>query len=58
MAIKSLCRSLAFLRRCYEQHFFPWFNDRLGRFAAIEELRAVELKEVRGRVLEIGFGTD
>ncbi|NLV25073.1 MAG: class I SAM-dependent methyltransferase [Deltaproteobacteria bacterium] len=57
MAIKSLCRSLAFLRRCYEQHFFPWFNDRLGRFAAIEELRAVELKEVRGRVLEIGFGT-
>jgi len=43
--------------RFYQERFFPWVNDRLDRFATIEELRGRELEEVSGRVIEIGFGT-
>jgi len=41
----------------YERRIFPWLNDRLNADPALQQIRADAVRDARGRVLEIGFGS-
>jgi ubiquinone/menaquinone biosynthesis C-methylase UbiE len=41
----------------YAQHLFPRLMDRMMSMGSFQKLRADLLKDVRGEVLEIGYGT-
>jgi ubiquinone/menaquinone biosynthesis C-methylase UbiE len=44
-------------RGFYEGRVFPWLNDRLNADPALQQIRAESVRDARGRVVEIGFGS-
>ena len=44
-------------RGFYESRVFPWLNDRLNADPGLRQIRAEAVRDARGRVVEIGFGS-